>query len=67
MGTYGADPDPDIDKIRQVAFGYKIAPQAKLKVDQHSTAGDEKVYHLVRKIGSTNLIVLVNPADLPSM
>lgn len=65
MSDYGADANPAIDKIRQVAFAYKIAPQAKLKVDQFSTAGATKVYHLVEKIGSTNLIVLVDPAILP--
>lgn len=65
MSDYGADLNPDIDQIRQLAFGYEFAPQANLKVDQHSTDGDDKVFHLVRKLGSTNLIVLVVPAELP--
>ncbi|GAH87320.1 unnamed protein product, partial [marine sediment metagenome] len=43
MGNYNADPDPDTDRIRQVAFGFLFAPQANLKVDQHSTATDHKV------------------------
>ncbi len=65
MTTYNADPHPDTDKIHQVAFAYLLAPHPKLKADQFSTDGDDKVYHLVRKIGSTNLIVLVDPAHLP--
>ena len=65
MSDYGADPDPDTDKIRQVAFGYEIAPLVKLKVDQFSTATSDKVYHLVKKIGSTHLLVRVDPAQIP--
>ncbi len=65
MSHYGADPAPDTDRIRQVAFAYGFAPQANLKVDQFSTATSLKVYHLVKKIGSTNLSVLVDPALLP--
>lgn len=65
MGDYGADPAPDTDKIRQVAFGYKFAPLSKLKVDQFSTATSNKVYSLVEKIGSTRLHVLVDPSALP--
>lgn len=65
MGDYGADPNPDTDKIRQVAFGYKIAPQHKLKVDQFSTATSLKVYHLARKLDSTRMQVLVDPAEIP--
>lgn len=67
MGTYGADPNPDTDKIHQVAFAYKLAPQDNLKVDQFSTAGDDKVYHLVRKTESTNLSLLVDPALIPDI
>lgn len=66
MGTYNADPAPDTDKIRQVAFGYKIAPQPKLKVDQFSTVSANKIYSLVEKIGSTRLHVLVDPSKIPS-
>ena len=65
MGDFGADAIPDLDKIHQVAFAYRFAPQEKLKVDQFSTVGAEKVYSLVRKIGSTRLHVLVDPADIP--
>ena len=65
MGDYDADPDPDVDKIRQVAFSYLLAPLDKLKIDQFSTETDNKVYTLVRKIGSTNLKVLVDPANTP--
>ena len=66
MSDFNADPNPDTDLIRQVAFGYALAPQSKLKVDQFSTATDLKVYHLVKRIGSTNLSVLVDPAQLPN-
>ena len=66
MGDYNADPAPDTDKIRQVAFGYKIAPQQKLKVDQFSTISATKVYSLVVKIGSTRLHILVDPSQIPS-
>lgn len=65
MGTYGADVDPAISKMRTVAFTYRLAPQTKLKGDQFSTDDSKKVYHLVVKIGSTNLSVLVEPADVP--
>ena len=65
MGDYGANPNPDIDRIRQAAFGFKLAPQANLKVDQFSTASSLKVYACVRKIGSTRLHILVDPAIVP--
>ena len=65
MSNYNADPNPDIDKIRQVAFGFDLAAQDDLKTDQFSTATSNKVYSLVKKIGSTRLHVLVDPADLP--
>jgi hypothetical protein len=65
MSDFGADPVPDTNKIRQVAFGYGLAPLPKLKVDQFSTAGANKVYTLVKKIGSTRLQVLVDPANIP--
>lgn len=65
MGDYNADANPDLDKIRQVAFGYLLAPEDKLKIDQFSTAGNNKVYHLVKKIGSTRLQFLVDPATVP--
>lgn len=66
MGDYGADPNPDVDKIFQVAFGYRLAPLVKLKVDQFSTDGADKVYSLVVKFLSTRLLVLVDPASLPA-
>ena len=65
MGTYNADPVPDTDRIRQVAFGYEFAPLSNLKVDQFSTATAAKVYALVVKVGSTRLQVLVDPATIP--
>lgn len=65
MGDYGANPNPDTDRIRQVAFGYELAPLDKLKVDQFSTLTDNKVYSLVEKIGSTRLLVLVDPDKIP--
>lgn len=65
MGDFGADPAPQLNKIHQVAHGYKLAPRRKLKVDQFSTVGADKVYSLVEKIGSTRLKVLVSPADIP--
>ena len=65
MGTYNADPDPDTDRIRQVAFGYALAPLLDLKVDQFSTDSDLKVYACVKKLGSTRIQFLVDPNDLP--
>ena len=65
MGTYNADPNPDTDRIRQVAFGYVLAPLDQLKVDQFSTATSLKVYHCVQKIGSTRLQFLVDPDLIP--
>lgn len=66
MGDYNADANPDTDRIRQVAFGYRLAPEDKLKIDQFSTGTDKKVYSLVKKIGSTRVQVLVDPADVPN-
>ncbi len=65
MSDFGADPFPDIDKIQTVAFGYRLAPLAKLKIDQFSTATPNKVYSLVQRIGSTRLQFLVDPAAVP--
>lgn len=62
MGDYNADPNPDVNKIRTVAFNYRLADQNNLKVDQFSTAGANKVFHLVVKIGSTRLQFLVDPS-----
>jgi len=66
MGNYNADPNPDTDRIRQVAFCYRFAPQDKLKVDQFSTASSNKVYTCVQKIGSTKLKILVDPDEIPN-
>ena len=65
MGDYNADPNPDTERIRQVAFAFAFTPLDTLKVDQFSTASALKVYHLVRKIGSTRLQVLVDPDLVP--
>lgn len=65
MGDYNADPAPDLDAIRQVAFGYKFAPLEDLKVDQFSTGTTKKVFSLVKKIGSTRMQVQVDPDELP--
>jgi len=65
MTDYNADSTPDTDRIRQVAHGYRFAPQRDLKVDQFSTAGSNKVYSLVKKIDSTRLHILVDPANIP--
>jgi len=65
MGNYNADPTPDTDAMRQVAFGYKLAPLSDLKVDQFSTDSSLKVFSLVKKIGSTRLQVQVDPDELP--
>jgi len=65
MSDYNADPDPDTDKIRQVAHGYRFAPQSSLKVDQFSTSSSAKVYSLTRKFGSTCVKVLVDPSLIP--
>lgn len=65
MSDYNADPNPDLDRIRQVSVGYLLAPLINLKVDQFSTLTDFKVYALVKKIGSTRLQFLVDPPDIP--
>lgn len=65
MSNYGADPVPDKNRIRQVTFGYELAPLDDLKVDQFSTASSDKVYHCIKKIGSTRIQFLVDPDLLP--
>lgn len=65
MSDYGADSDPQLNKIRTVAFQYNFANQVNLKVDQFSTVDTKKCYHLVKRIGSTNLHFLVEPTDVP--
>lgn len=64
MGDYGADPAPQLPKIRTVAFRYNFAPLGKLKVDQFSTENGDKVYSLVQKLGSNRLLVRVNPDEV---
>lgn len=66
MSNYGADPNPDLDKINTVCFGYNLGPQKDVKVDQFSTDGDDKVYSLVQKLGSNRLLVRVTPDDIAS-
>lgn len=61
MGDYGADPAPNVDNARQVAFAYKLAALTNLKLDQFSTAGADKVLSFVKKLGSTRLQVLIDP------
>jgi len=65
MSDYNANPNPDTDRIRQVAFGYRIAPESKLKVDQFSTLDTDKVYSFTQLIGKTRLRVLVDPSLIP--
>ncbi len=65
MGDYDADPSPDLDKIRMIAYGFGLFPLVKVKTDQFSTAGSNKVYHLVQKLGSHRLQVLVDPSQIP--
>ena len=65
MGNYNADPNPDLDRIRQVAFAFVLAPLDDLKVDQFSTDSNLKVYHIVQKLGSTRMQFLVDPALIP--
>lgn len=64
MGDYGADANPQLNKMRTVAFAYRFAHQTNLKADQHSTGSSKKCYHLVRRIGSTNLLILVEPSEI---
>ncbi len=66
MSDFGADPNPDVNKIRLVAFGYNFTPGLDLKVDQFSTTGTDKVYHLVKRFGSTNVYFLVDPDNVPA-
>lgn len=65
MGNYNADPSPDLVKINRVAFGFGFFPLKKVKCDQFSTGAGLKVYHLVQRIGSHRLQVLVDPAEIP--
>lgn len=65
MSNYGADPDPNLSKIRRVAFGYNFANMPDLKVDQFSTSTTQKVYSVVRKFGKTRLKFLVDPDQIP--
>lgn len=62
MGNYNADANPELGKFRRLAFQYAEVHQNDLMVDQFSTATSEKVYHYARRIGSTRIQFLVNPA-----
>jgi len=64
MGNYNADPVPDLDKISMTAFGYGFFPLGKVKTDQFSTGSALKVYHLVQKLGSHRLQILVDPSEI---
>lgn len=65
MSDYNADPNPDLDLIRQVGFGFTFVEQADVKTDQFSTGSSLKVYHFAKKIGSTRLQFLVDPTEIP--
>jgi len=65
MSDYGADANPDTVAIRQVAFGLRLAPLAKLKVDQFPINDSAKCYTLVQFWGKTRLQVKVYPDQLP--
>jgi len=67
MTDYGADAEPNIANIRQVAFGYFLAPLSNLKVDQFTIHDSAACFTLVRFHGKTRLKVLVNPNDLPQL
>lgn len=66
MSDYGADANPDLDKIHTVVFGYILGPQTDVKVDQFSTDDTDKVYSLVKRLGSNRLLVRVDPPAIPS-
>lgn len=67
MGNYNADPSPDLDKIRMVAYGFGLFTDQKTKADQFSTDSNLKVYHLVKKIGSNRLRIQVDPSQIPGI
>ena len=67
MGDYNADSNPDLDKIRMVAFGMGLFPLDTVKADQFSTLTDQKVYKFCRKLGTHRLRVLVNPDEIPGI
>ena len=67
MSDYNSDSDPDLDKIRMVAFGFGLFPLTKVKSDQFSTLTDQKVYKFCRKIGTHRLRVQVNPDEIPGV
>lgn len=67
MGDYNADVNPDLDKIRMVAYGFGFFTQDKTKADQFSTLDGTKVYKLCRKIGTNRLRIKVNPTEIPGI
>ena len=66
MSDYGADASPDTAKMRQVAFGYNIAPLSKLKADQFPISDSAKCYTLVKFHGKARLKLKVFPDQIPS-
>ena len=64
MSNYDADANPDLTTARRLAFSFGFAPQTDLKIDQFSTLTTDKVFTLVRKIGSTRLKILVDPNEI---
>lgn len=64
MGDYNADANPNLNKMRTVAFAMHLVSQDNLKVDQFSTVGTEKIYHYARKIMSTRIRFKVEPANV---
>ena len=67
MGDYNADSNPDLDKIRMVAFGFGLFPLVDVKSDQFSTLTSVKVYKFCKKIGTHRLRVQVNPDEIPGV
>ena len=65
MGDYNADSNPDLDKMRMVAFGMGLFPLDNVKVDQFSTLTSLKVYKFCRRLGTHRLRVQVNPDEIP--
>lgn len=65
MGDFGADKFPAVNKMRTIAFNYKLFNLVKIKVDQFPTDNDDKVYSFVQKLGSHRLLIRVNPNEIP--
>lgn len=67
MGDYNADPNPDLDKITMVAYGFGFFTKTDTKADQFSTLDTSKVYKLTRKIGKNRLRIKVDPTMVPGI